>query len=82
MSGRAAANMQRSLFILSPGDRDGLGRAAQTAGWRSFAARRPVDAAQRIHGSDALVARGDLRGGDEAARLQPRVPAGEASGGA
>lgn len=74
---------QRSLFILSPGDRDGLSQAAQRAGWRAIGARRAKDAPQRYLHSEAQVALVDLRGGgDIEALLTPLVPAMEAGGGA
>ena len=47
MSGETALDGQRSLYILSPGDRDGLSQLAQSAGWRVIAARRATDAAQQ-----------------------------------
>lgn len=62
MSGRTALDGQRSLFILSPGDRDGLSHAARQAGWRVMGARRATDAAQRFLHSDALIALVDMRG--------------------
>ena len=62
MSGEAALDGQRSLFILSPGDRDGLSQLARQAGWRAMAARRPTDAAQRFLHSDAQIALVDMRG--------------------
>ncbi|HKT76985.1 MAG TPA: bifunctional diguanylate cyclase/phosphodiesterase [Sphingobium sp.] len=62
MSGEAALDGQRSLFILSPGDRDGLSQLARQSGWRAMAARRPTDAAQRFLHSDAQIALVDMRG--------------------
>ena len=83
MSGESAADGQRSLFILSPGDRDGLCHAARLAGWRAIGARRPGDAPQRFLRSEAQVALVDMRQGGDAARLMaPLVPAMEAGGGA
>ncbi|QGP81330.1 putative bifunctional diguanylate cyclase/phosphodiesterase [Sphingobium sp. CAP-1] len=73
---------QRSLFILSPGDRDGLSHAAQRIGWRAIGARRPKDAPQRFLRSEAQVALVDLRSGGADALLAPLVPAMEAGGGA
>lgn len=84
MSGHSAADGQRSLFILSPGDRDGLSLAVRQAGWRVIAARRASDAARRLMHSDAQVTLVDMRGpadGDGAA-LAPIVPAVNAGGGA
>ncbi|WHO37518.1 EAL domain-containing protein [Sphingobium sp. AP49] len=81
MSGQAAPDGQRSIFILSPGDRDPLCRAAQEAGWRAIGARRAADAPQRFLRSDAQIALVDMRGGGGAARLiAPLVPAVEAGG--
>lgn len=78
-----AADGQRSLFILSPGDRDGLCHAAQAAGWRAIGARRAREAPQRYLRSEAQVALVDMRaGGGEAKLLAPLVPAMEAGGGA
>ena len=78
-----AADGQRSLFILSPGDRDGLCHAAQSAGWRAIGARRAREAPQRYLRSEAQVALVDMRaGGGEAKLLAPLVPAMEAGGGA
>ncbi|HAF40227.1 MAG TPA: diguanylate cyclase [Sphingobium sp.] len=83
MSGDAARDGQPSLFILSPGDRDGLCQAAQAIGWRAIGARRPGDAPQRFLRSEAQVALVDLRaGGDMDRLLEPLVPAAEAGGGA
>ena len=81
--GDQAGGGQRSLFILSPGDRDGLRQAAQRVGWRAIGARRAKDAPQRFLHSEAQVALIDLRGGgDAAALLTPLVPPMEAGGGA
>jgi diguanylate cyclase (GGDEF)-like protein len=78
-----AADGQRSLFILSPGDRDGLCHAAQAVGWRAIGARRAREAPQRYLRSEAQVALVDMRaGGGEAKLLSPLVPAMEAGGGA
>lgn len=84
MSGETALPGQRSLFILSPGDRDGLSDAARRAGWRVIAARRPTDAAQRFLHSDAQIAMVDMRdASDGDSRLIGSiVPAVEAGGGA
>nr|WP_066697702.1 bifunctional diguanylate cyclase/phosphodiesterase [Sphingobium amiense] len=83
MIGDQSADTQRSLFILSPGDRDGLSEAAQRAGWRPISARRAKDAPQRFLHSEAQVALVDLRNGGSAAELlAPLVPAMEAGGGA
>ncbi|ANI76853.1 MULTISPECIES: putative bifunctional diguanylate cyclase/phosphodiesterase [Sphingobium] len=84
MSGETALHGQRSLFILSPGDRDGLSRAADQAGWRAIAARRPTDAAQRFLHSDAQIAIVDMRHASEGdVRLIASIlPAVEAGGGA
>ena len=81
-SGDQTGEGQRSLFILSPGDRDGLSHAAQRIGWRTIGARRPKDAAQRFLRSEAQVALVDLRGGGAKELLAPLVPAMEAGGGA
>ncbi|KKW90047.1 putative bifunctional diguanylate cyclase/phosphodiesterase [Sphingobium chungbukense] len=62
VSGETALDGQRSLFILSPGDRDGLSQAVRQAGWRVIAARRATDAAQRFLHSDAQIALVDMRG--------------------
>lgn len=79
----SAADGQQSLFILSPGDRDGLSEAARRAGWRAIGARRASDAPQRFLRSEAQVALVDLRGIDDAiGLLDPLVPAVEAGGGA
>lgn len=79
----SAAEGQQSLFILSPGDRDGLSEMARRVGWRPIGARRPGDAPQRFLRSEAQVALIDLRGaGDAAKLLEPIVPAVEAGGGA
>ncbi|MCP1470464.1 diguanylate cyclase (GGDEF)-like protein [Sphingobium sp. OAS761] len=83
MSGDAAPDGQRSLFILSPADRDGLAHMARDAGWRVIGARRPRDAAQRFLRSEAQVALVDLRGhGGVDKLLRPLTPAVEAGGGA
>jgi len=83
VGGDAASAIQHSLFILSPGDRDGLSQAAQAIGWRAIGARRPRDAPQRFLRSEAQIALIDLRqGGDPDALLAPLVPAMEAGGGA
>ncbi|MEK7342370.1 MAG: EAL domain-containing protein [Pseudomonadota bacterium] len=82
-SGDQSADGQRSLFILSPRDRDGLSQAAQRIGWRAIGARRARDAAQRFLHSEAQVALIDLRDSGDAKRwLEPLVPATEAGGGA
>ena len=83
MTGDQSADPQRSLFILSPGDRDGLSESAQRAGWKAISARRAKDAPQRYLHSEAQVALVDLRNGGSAAELlAPLVPAMEAGGGA
>ncbi len=83
MSGDTASDVQRSLFILSPGDRDGLVQATRRVGWRAIGARRPADAAQRYLRSDAQVALIDMRdGGNDADLIEPLTPAVEAGGGA
>ena len=84
MSGETALDGQRSLYILSPGDRDGLSQLAQSAGWRVIAARRATDAAQRFLHSDARIALTDMRGArDGDLRLiASLVPAVDAGGGA
>ncbi|MFZ2994932.1 putative bifunctional diguanylate cyclase/phosphodiesterase [Sphingobium sp.] len=83
MSGDDAADGQTSLFILSPGDRDGLCQAAREAGWRAIGARRAGDAPQRYLRSEAQVAMVDMRGGGDVAKLlTPLVPATDAGGGA
>lgn len=84
VSGETALDGQRSLFILSPGDRDGLSQQARTAGWRAIAARRATDAAQRFLHSDAQIALVDMRGArDGDVRLiASLVPAVDAGGGA
>ncbi|WP_425262510.1 putative bifunctional diguanylate cyclase/phosphodiesterase [Sphingobium cyanobacteriorum] len=81
-SGDQSGEGQRSLFILSPGDRDGLSYAAQRIGWRTIGARRSRDAPQRYLRSEAQVALVDLRGGGANQLLAPLVPAMEAGGGA
>ncbi len=79
----SVADGQHSLFILSPGDRDGLSEAARSAGWRAIGARRAGDAPQRFLRSEAQVALVDLRGESDTARLlESLVPAVEAGGGA
>ena len=82
MSGEPALHGQRSVFILSPGDRDGLSRAAGLAGWRTIAARRPKDAAQRFLHSDAQIALVDMRDGEGDDLIEALAPAVEAGGGA
>jgi len=84
VSGEAALDGQRGLFILSPGDRDGLSYAVRQVGWRTMAARRPNDAAQRFLHSDAQIALVDMRGaGDGDIRLITAiVSAVDAGGGA
>ncbi|WP_150292202.1 putative bifunctional diguanylate cyclase/phosphodiesterase [Sphingobium estronivorans] len=84
MSGETALDGQRSLFILSSGDRDGLSHAARQAGWRVMAARRPADAAQRFLHSDAQIALIDIRGArNGGARLiAAMTPVVDAGGGA
>lgn len=62
MSGETALDGQRAIFILSPGDRDGLSSLVRQAGWRVIAARRSTDAAQRLLNSDARIAMIDMRG--------------------
>lgn len=82
-SGDHSGEGQRSLFILSPGDRDGLCQAAQRVGWRAIGARRAKDAAQRYLHSEAQVALADLRGGADAGQMLGQLaPSTEASGGA
>ncbi|MFD1105574.1 putative bifunctional diguanylate cyclase/phosphodiesterase [Sphingobium olei] len=82
-SGDQSGDGQRSLFILSPGDRDELCQAAQRVGWRAIGARRAKDAPQRYLHSEAQVALVDLRGGASAGDLlSPLVPPMEAGGGA
>ncbi|MFN3796484.1 MAG: diguanylate cyclase, partial [Sphingobium yanoikuyae] len=80
MSGQAAPDGQRSIFILSPGDRDPLCRAAQEVGWRAIGARRATDAPQRFLRSDAQIALVDMRGGTAAKLIAPLVPAVDAGG--
>ncbi len=83
VSGDHTAVGHRSLFILSPGDRDGLCHSAQRIGWRAIGARRAKDAPQRYLHSEAQVALVDLRAGGQAQRLlSPLVPPMEAGGGA
>lgn len=84
MSGETALHGQRSLFILSPGDRDGLSQAAGLAGWRAIAARRTKDAAQRFLHSDAQIALVDMRDAaeGEGGLIGSFAPAIEAGGGA
>ncbi len=80
---RGDEDWQRSLFILSPGDRDGLIHVAQQAGWQAMAARRVAGAVQRYLGSDAPIALVDMRAAASAQDLiAPLAPAVEASGGA
>ncbi|MDX3899864.1 MAG: bifunctional diguanylate cyclase/phosphodiesterase [Sphingobium sp.] len=82
-AGAAHGEWHHSLFILSPGDRDGLSQAAREAGWDAIAARRPAGAVQRYLASDALIALVDMRGGGEVeALIGPLSQAVEASGGA
>nr|WP_245405635.1 bifunctional diguanylate cyclase/phosphodiesterase [Sphingobium sp. Sx8-8] len=75
---------QRSLFILSPGDRDSLSQQVRQAGWRAMAARRATDAAQRFLHSDAQIALVDMRGVREGDRklVTSLLPAVDAGGGA
>ncbi|WP_340264166.1 putative bifunctional diguanylate cyclase/phosphodiesterase [Sphingobium mellinum] len=84
MSGETALDGQRSLFILSPGDRDSLSQVVRQVGWRAIAARRPADAAQRFLHSDAQIALVDMRGTREGdTRLIVSLgPAVDAGGGA
>ena len=84
MSGHSAADGQRSLFILSPGDRDGLSQAARQAGWRAIAARRASDAARRLLHSDAQIALIDMRkpGDMDVGAIASVAPAVNAGGGA
>jgi diguanylate cyclase (GGDEF)-like protein len=83
VSGDQSGEGQRSLFILSPGDRDGLIQVAQRIGWRAIGARRAKDAPQRYLHSEAQIAVVDLRGGGDVDNLlAPLVPAMEAGGGA
>jgi len=83
VSGTAAPDGQRSVFILSPRDRDGLCHAVQAAGWHAIGARRASDAPQRYLRSEAQIALIDMRDGGEAERLlAPLVPATVAGGGA
>ncbi|AJR25110.1 MULTISPECIES: putative bifunctional diguanylate cyclase/phosphodiesterase [Sphingobium] len=84
VSGETALDGQRSLFILSPGDRDGLSQQVRTAGWRAIAARRATDAAQRFLHSDAQIALVDMRGArdGEAGLITSLAPAVDAGGGA
>ncbi|WP_375195538.1 putative bifunctional diguanylate cyclase/phosphodiesterase [Sphingobium sp.] len=84
MSGETALDGQRSLFILSPGDRDGLSQHAQQAGWGAMAARRATDAAQRFLHSDAQIALVDMRGvrDGDMKLVTSLVPAVDAGGGA
>ena len=84
MSGEAALDGQRGLFILSPGDRDGLSHAVRRAGWRVMAARRATYAAQRFLHSDAQIALVDMRGAGEGdvGLITSIVPAVDAGGGA
>lgn len=82
-AGAAHTDWHNSLFILSPGDRDGLTQIAREAGWNAIAARRPTGAVQRYLASDALIALVDLRGERDMDRLiAPLAQAIEASGGA
>ncbi|BAV64224.1 putative bifunctional diguanylate cyclase/phosphodiesterase [Sphingobium cloacae] len=83
MSGTAAPEGQRSVFILSPRDRDRLCHAVQAAGWKAIGARRASDASQRYLRSDAQIALIDMRHGPDAGKLLATlVPAIEAGGGA
>ena len=84
MSGHTAADGQRSLFILSPGDRDGLSHAVKQAGWRAIAARRASDAARRLRHSDAQIALIDMRrpGDMDVGAISSIAPAVNAGGGA
>nr|WP_313809168.1 EAL domain-containing protein [Sphingobium sp.] len=84
MSGETALDGQRSLFILSPDDRDGLSHLARQAGWRVIAARRATDAAQRFLRSDAQIALVDMRGVGEGDHrlIASVVTAVDAGGGA
>ncbi|WP_242123056.1 bifunctional diguanylate cyclase/phosphodiesterase [Sphingobium sp. Sx8-8] len=84
MSGETALDGQRSLFILSPGDRDSLSQQVRQAGWRAMAARRATDAAQRFLHSDAQIALVDMRGVREGDRklVTSLLPAVDAGGGA
>jgi diguanylate cyclase (GGDEF)-like protein len=84
VSGGAAWDGERSLFILSPGDRDGLSQAARQVGWRVIAARRTTDVAQRFLHSDAQIAVVDMRDAAEGDRrlIASILPAVEAGGGA
>ncbi|WP_420146382.1 putative bifunctional diguanylate cyclase/phosphodiesterase [Sphingobium sp.] len=83
VNGDKVGESQRSLFILSPGDRDGLSEVAQRIGWRTIAARRAKDAPQRYLHSEAQIALVDLRGGGDVSILLARVvPPLEAGGGA
>ena len=84
MSGEAASDGQRGLFILSPGDRDGLSHAARQAGWRAIAARRATDAARRFLHSDAQIALVDMRGArsGDVRLIASILPAVDAGGGA
>lgn len=84
MSGQTALDGQRSLFILSPGDRDGLSQHARQAGWGAMAARRATDAAQRFLHSDAQIALVDMRGvrDGDMKLVTSLVPAVDAGGGA
>ncbi|HEX7871433.1 MAG TPA: diguanylate cyclase, partial [Sphingobium sp.] len=84
MSGEAALDGQRSLFILSPADRDGLSLVARQVDWRVLAVRRATDAAQRFLRSDARIALVDMRGVPEGETrlIDTIVPAVDAGGGA
>jgi len=84
VSGQTALDGQRSLFILSPGDRDGLSQHARQAGWGAMAARRATDAAQRFLHSDAQIALVDMRGvrDGDMKLVTSLVPAVDAGGGA
>ncbi|MGC4249906.1 MAG: bifunctional diguanylate cyclase/phosphodiesterase [Sphingobium sp.] len=83
MSGTAAPEGQRSVFILSPRDRDRLCHAVQATGWNAIGARRASDASQRYLRSEAQIALIDMRGGYDVEKLlAPLVPATVAGGGA
>jgi len=83
LSGETALDGQRGLFILSPGDRDGLSQLARQVGWRVLAARRATDAAQRFLHSDAQIALIDMReAGGDPRLIASLAPAVEAGGGA
>jgi len=76
VSGSAAPDGQRSVFILSPHDRDWLCHAVQAAGWHAIGARRSSDAPQRYLRSEAQIVLIDMREGPELEKLlTPLVPA-------